>query len=122
MTSGLDSKRVSRRRLLAATGAVGLTAGALVACSNDEGAPKQGAATASPPKKGGVLRTGQFGDPTLNFGAPIGLGVQNAFVIHAVLEPLVPYRNTIEPELVLVDQLEYSRDTTRLLVQLTHDL
>jgi peptide/nickel transport system substrate-binding protein len=107
----LQQVRLSRRRALAA-GALGVSW--LLA------APRVG--LAQTPRTGGVLHAGQIGDPIFNAGAPINLNINNAYLKYTVLEQLIRYRTSLEPELVLVDRFEYNADHTGLVAQLKPDL
>lgn len=124
-------RRLSRRRLLAGGSALatGATALVLVGCGDDDGGDAGGVSTpigAGPtptpsketPTKGGVLRMGQTADVLLNTGYPYVLLPQNILHGYAGMEPLVRYRNGIEPEKVLVERFEYNTDRTRLTMTL----
>jgi peptide/nickel transport system substrate-binding protein len=107
---------ISRRRILAAGAALsaGAAAAALAGCSDDDegGQPSEGK-----PVKGGVLRGALSRDLSLATGFPFNLG-SNRFLEYGMVEPLVIYRDTIEPQLVLAERYEFSSDRTKLTVTL----
>jgi peptide/nickel transport system substrate-binding protein len=112
-----------------ATSAVGLSS-LLIACSRAVTPPAptplstspSGAAPTETPVHGGTLRAGQIGDPVMNNGAPVPLGFNNRFLFYPVMEQLVRYRHSLEPELVLVDSFEYNAEHTRLVTRLKPDV
>src|SRR5262245_34936388 len=116
----VGSPRFSRRLGLAA-GVSGLSAWLLASCSDSEKSatdaqPSSGSAPSAnvAPKRGGVLRAGWAGD-AYPAGAPLTL--PSYYLNYAVLEQLIRYRNDLKPELVLVDEFEYSAENTRLVAR-----
>jgi peptide/nickel transport system substrate-binding protein len=112
-----------------ATSALGLSS-LLIACSQvatppagtPAGTPASTSAPTDLPARGGTLRAGQIGDPVTNNGAPVGLGFNNRFLFYPVVEQLVRYRHSLEPELVLVETFDYNADHTRLTTRLKPDV
>lgn len=116
------------RRTVLATGTVA-SAGALAlaACGGDDkretGRATTAAGTAAagaqqPPRKGGTLKAGQVTDLDFNSGHPLVVLPQNYWSLHATFEPLVRYRNSLSPELVLADRYELNADRTKLVISL----
>ena len=145
----MKDRRVSRRALLAGSGAAaaGLGAAALVGCGDDddeapapaateaaateaaatEAAATEAAATEAPteapetgPPTGGTLRGSA---PTFiwNTGFPFSFTWENE-PYFSVLEPLVRYRDSLDPFPVLADRFEYNDDLSKLTVTLKPDL
>ena len=160
----MKDRRVSRRALLAGSGAAaaGLGAAALVGCGDDdeeeapapaataaateaaateaaateaaateaaatEAAATAAAATEAPteapetgPPTGGTLRGSA---PTFiwNTGFPFSFTWENE-PYFSVLEPLVRYRDSLDPFPVLADRFEYNDDLSKLTVTLKPDL
>lgn len=123
--------QLSRRRVLA--GGAGLAAGgiglALTGCGGDDddggngNKDDDGAIGAGPtptpskeqPKTGGVLKVAQIGgDMLFNNGMPFVSYPQNRYVQEAVTESLVRYRDSLEPELLMVDRFEFNEDRSKL--------
>lgn len=123
----------TRRRLLGATvaGAAGFTLAGCGGTANSgghagnrtlatAGASASASQSTQTPHKGGTLRVAQVGDllfnsvPWLNDSAP--------FLIWTVFEPVVQYRHSLTPELVLLDKFEYSPDKTQLTMSLLPNL
>jgi peptide/nickel transport system substrate-binding protein len=105
--------KLSRRQALSA-GALGLSGWLVAACSAVPSAP-QTTPTEAPSGRSGTLRAAYAGDP-YPLGAPLTL--PSYYLNYAVLEQLIRYRNNLEPELVLVDEFEYTPDQTRLVARL----
>ena len=163
--SDLRERRVSRRALLAGTGAAaaGLGAVALVGCGDDDDddapppateaaateaaateaaateaaateaaateaaateAATAAAATEAPagdgPQTGGTLR-GSGGTFIWNTGFPFSFTWENE-PYFSVLEPLVRYRDSLDPFPVLAERFEYNNDRSKLTVTLKPDL
>lgn len=126
------SGRFSRRQVLTggATAAVGGLSLAIVGCGGDDddnGGSTGAGPTSTPsneqPKQGGVLRVGQIGgDVAFNIGFPFVSYPQNRYLQESVTESLVRYRDSLEPELLLVDRYEYNEDRTKLTASLKPDL
>ncbi len=150
--SYLKDQRVSRRALLAGGGAAaaGLGAAALVGCGDDddetpaapaatEAPATEAAATEAPPeatatevaateappeeddsRMGGTIRGSA---PTFiwNTGFPFSFTWENE-PYFSVLEPLVRYRDSLDPHLVLAERFEYNDDRSSLTVTLKPDL
>jgi peptide/nickel transport system substrate-binding protein len=144
----LRGGRVTRRRFasLAGLGAAGIGLAAAGCSSSSNNANQRaatvaggsgaqprstaapGAATTAAPgtpaiaaRKGGVLKAGQTNDLNLGTGFPyVGIPA-NAIIQSAMQEAIVRYRDSLQPELVLVDRFEYSADRTRLTASLRPD-
>jgi len=127
------SRMLTRRRLLAGAGAAmaGAAAFGAVGCGDDDddtgstpatagtGGATAPATTTQAPRKGGTLRMNQTGDLQLNAGYPFVVAPPNRILPWLVHEPLIRYRKDVRnPELLLVDQFEYSADRTKLTVRL----
>jgi peptide/nickel transport system substrate-binding protein len=128
MTS--HNREVTRRALIggASASAVALL---LTACGGGEkdggqaaattgaGSPAAGAQTsAEQPRKGGTLKAGQVADVSFTTSAPWTTAWQTRLLNVPTHEPLVRYRDTLEPELVLAERFEYNADRTKLTVTL----
>jgi len=133
MDSRFTAARLTRRRLLggAATAAAAAATLAIAGCGDDDddtgaspgttpGGDESPAATPTPaPRKGGVLRINQTGDPVFNSGYPFIPNPTSRRLEGLVHEALIRYRNDVsKPELVLADRFEYSDDRTRLVVSI----
>jgi peptide/nickel transport system substrate-binding protein len=126
----VGTRRVRRRAVLAAgaLGSAGLLAAACSAKSKSSSgvAARSGAVVTATPaaRRGGVLRAGEPFDLLLALGGggPIAQTSGNWYVVYPVLEQLVRYRQSLEPELVLVDQFEYNADHTKLVARLKPNL
>lgn len=91
--------------------------------SGTTGAGAQETPTKETPRKGGTLRMNHSGDLQLNAGYPFVVAPPNRILPWLVHEPLIRYRNDVRnPELLLVDQFEYSADRTKLTVRLKPDI
>jgi peptide/nickel transport system substrate-binding protein len=127
--------RPNRRALLAAGGTLAAGAAlALTGCGGEKdnkpapagAAATTSAATSAPaaaatretPRKGGTLRAAQIADLDLNTGFPFVIGARTRFLQYAVLEPLVRYRDTLQPEPLLAERFEYNADRSKLTVTL----
>ncbi|MHB8576523.1 MAG: ABC transporter substrate-binding protein, partial [Dehalococcoidia bacterium] len=87
------------------------------------GSPAAKAATATPaPKKGGTIASGQVTDLNLNTGYPYVIWPQDGLLHSAVQEPLIRYRNSLQPEPVLAERFELNSDRTSLTITLRQGL
>lgn len=132
---------LSRRRLLAggATAAAGLAGLSLVGCGDDDKSDKSASpgatgsasagGTASPsaaateqPKTGGTLTAAQISDVNFGTGYPFIFAAENLYLNYLPVEPLVRYRDSLKPDLNLVDLYEFSPDNLKLTARLKPDL
>lgn len=96
------------------------TTGTTKGTSSPAGSGPSPAQSKQQPHKGGTLRVAQVGDilfnsvPWLNDSAPL--------LIWTVFEPVVRYRHSLTPELVLLDKFEYNPDRTQLTMSLLPNL
>ncbi len=133
------------------TAAAGLGAAVLVGCGDDDDIGPDPAATEAPagtaeatepsatetpatpteapatetqaaggPQVGGVLR-GSSGNTIWNTGFPFSLTWENE-PYFSTLEPLVRYRDSLEPTMVLAERFEFNDDRTKLTVRLKPDV
>jgi peptide/nickel transport system substrate-binding protein len=69
------------------------------------------------PTRGGVFQFGGIGgDPNWSAGTPTN--GSSYFLVYTTTEPLVRYRGSIEPELVLVDEFTLNSEYTSLVARL----
>ncbi|MGH3579461.1 MAG: ABC transporter substrate-binding protein, partial [Mycobacterium sp.] len=77
------------------------------------------AAAATPaPKKGGTAVSAQVTDLNLNTGHPFVLWPQDGLLLSAVHEPLIRYRDSIQPEMVLAERFEFNSDRSGVTIAL----
>jgi|DewCreStandDraft_5_1066085.scaffolds.fasta_scaffold01636_12 peptide/nickel transport system substrate-binding protein len=116
------TRRLSRRRLIgtAAMATAGLAVAA--ACGGKETSSNPGAGRSAgkeeKPRKGGTLIGAQVSDVNMGTGYPFVLLAENPFLNYLPVEPLVRYRNSLEPEMVLAERLEYNADRTKAVITL----
>ena len=122
---GVLAQRLSRRRLLGTTAMATAGLAIAAACGGDEtsGSPGGGQSGGQgAPRKGGTLVGAQVSDINLGTGYPYVILAENPFLNYLPVEPLVRYRDSLEPEMVLAERLEYNGDRTKAVITLKPDL
>ena len=125
---------MSRRGLLRSGGsaAAGLAGLALVGCGDDStSSPSSKDATAktgaSPsateaPRSGGTLTAAQVSDVSFGTGYPFVNLAENVYLNYQPVEAMIRYRDSLKPELNLVDLYEFSADKLKLTARLKPNL
>lgn len=125
---------MSRRGLLRSGGsaAAGLAGLALVGCGDDStSSPSSKDATAktgaSPsateaPRSGGTLTAAQVSDVSFGTGYPFVSLAENVYLNYQPVEAMIRYRDSLKPELNLVDLYEFSADKLKLTARLKPNL
>lgn len=132
-TSWLQARN-NRRQFIKTTSVAGVGAAAfgLVGCGDDDDEPDATTAPTQPggstpqatptstdaPQSGGVLRGAQTADLNMSTGYPfVGLA-ENPFINFLPVEPVIRYRDSLEPELNLAERFEFNDDRSGLVVTL----
>lgn len=112
--------------------AAGAAAFALTGCGDDDDAePDSGVigagatptTSAEQPVKGGTLKIGAIGsDAIFTNGFPLVRFPQNRYFEDALVESMVRFNDSLEPELLLVDRFEPNTDRTKWTMTLKPDL
>ena len=100
---------------------VGIAAVGLVGCGGDDKNTGGAAGTSSPaaqapevPTKGGTLTLGKISDINFSSGYPFYAAAENGYLQDILVESLVRYGKSLDPELWLLERFEYNTDRSKL--------